>query len=127
MNAEELSKFKKCEWMQSRIPVRDALAMFVPQGQEGDPTIQKAVGRQSISRWYPVEGGHRVLIEYDGRDYDKDLFTIEKGGFDHEHCDHCSERIEPMALCWVTKTGHYVILCVPCYKRHIQRPWWRFW
>ena len=129
MNDQDIAKLSTLKWMQSRIPALDALVSFIPKGQESEPAIKEAMSRHSCSRWYPVEGGHRLLIPYEGGTYDTERFTIEQGVWDHENCDVCNERIPPMTLCWVTKSGHYVILCTGCHQRHVQskRPWWRFW
>ncbi len=62
-----------------------------------------------------VDGGHRVLILYEGGDYDTNRFSLLRGGWDHEHCTRCSCRIEPMTLCWVTEDGPYIVLCEECH------------
>jgi hypothetical protein len=83
------------------------------------------------SRWFPVQGGHRVLMPFDGGAYDANRFTFEAEAWDHEHCDVCSEQISAMVLCHVTEPGHpYVLLCTPCFQEHVtsqRRPWWKFW
>lgn len=129
MDEQDIAKLSILKWTQSRIPALDALVLFVPLGQEKDPVVEAAIKQCSSSRWYPVEGGNRLLIPYQGETYDTERFTIEKGAWDHEHCNVCGKTIEPMTLCWVTKSGHYVILCTGCYQRHVQvrRPWWHFW
>jgi hypothetical protein len=125
MNRTELSQLPKYRWMKSCIPPIDALATFVPHGSEQEAAI---VGQ---SRWYPVEGGHRVLMPYEGQEYDASRFTLESGTWDHEHCKVCAERIFPMTLCYVTEPSEaYLLLCSSCFESHViskQRPWWKFW
>ena len=98
-------------FMPSRIPALDALEVFVPDGGTADPEV-----REVPSRWYPVEGGHRVLLLYEGGPYSTDRFTLVKGGWDHEHCSRCRAHIPPMTLCWVTERGEYVLLDKKCYE-----------
>ena len=107
--------FKKLTYHSSRIPALDALSAFVVD-EDNDAIVQAAAKRAGFSRWYPENGGHKVLIPYEGGPYDSDRFTIEKGGWDHEHCKRCGETIEPMTLCWVSTDSQHVILCEPCHK-----------
>jgi hypothetical protein len=116
MSDENDSRFAVLTYHQSRIPVLDALSAFVADGVE-DPIVQATVERVGYSRWYPEQGGHRVLILYEGGPYDTDRFTIEKGAWDHEHCKRCGGTIEPMTLCWVSTGGAYVILCESCHTQ----------
>jgi hypothetical protein len=108
------------EWLQqftfakSRIPKLDALSVFVPHGGESDPTISEQHARVGFSRWFPVEGGHRVLFPYEGGDFDASRFSIEHEAWDHETCKICRAHIPSMTLCWVTQDGPYVILCSAC-------------
>jgi hypothetical protein len=101
---------------ESRIPALDALSTFVPDGEEPSG-ILKAPLDQMPSRWYPVTGGHKVLILYEGGEYDRTQFTIEEKAWDHEHCNVCKARIPSMTLCWVTQSGPWVLLCSECKKR----------
>jgi hypothetical protein len=101
--------------MRSRIPALEALTAFVPTGEHPAPGIQAAIDSAGSSRWYPLEGGHRLLIRYDGGAYDPAYFTVEPGGWDHEHCDRCAENIPSMTLCWVTERDPYVLLCNTCH------------
>jgi len=112
---EELSKYRRLEFHQSRIPALDALEVFLPEGAEQDEAVRELTNRTGFSRWRPVEGGHQVLILYEGGSYDSQRFTLRKGAWDHEHCKRCVSRIEPMTLCWVSTTGH-IILCDDCHR-----------
>jgi hypothetical protein len=98
--------------MPSRIPIRNALVAFVAEGAE-PPPLPYASGE---SRWYPVQGGHRLAIPYDGQPLKDSAFRVEEKLWDHSTCDHCSKRIPAMTLCYVTASGTYVGLCVDCYE-----------
>jgi hypothetical protein len=111
----ELEEFRRFSYMESRIPRLDALEVFVPSGAENDETLNEVRNRTGFSRWLPVDGGHRVLILYEGGEYDPNRFSLIRGGWDHEHCTRCSCRIEPMTLCWVTREGPYIVLCHECH------------
>jgi hypothetical protein len=110
----EIAELARFEWMQSRIPALDALVAFVPDAPRDAAIDSFAMSHRS--RWYPVQGGHRVVVSLDGRPkYDANRWHVEKGAWDHEHCDLCGERIPPMTLCWVTKFDPYVLLCDQCH------------
>ena len=106
----------KLTFMPSRIPALDALEVFLPDGAQPDPELQEIQSRTGQARWYPVEGGHRVLILYEGGGYNPERFSLAKGAWDHEHCSRCGETVEPMTLCWVTDAGPYVLLDEKCYR-----------
>ena len=132
MTDQEVSELLKYPWMESRIPARDALSTFVSDAPAPDPVIAEIQERTGGSRWFPVQGGHRVLMPFDGGSYDSSRFTIESRAWDHEHCDVCGEQIPAMTLCHVTEPEQpYILLCATCYERHVasrqQRRWWRFW
>ena len=121
MAKEERAQLSQYAWMPSRIPARDALSRFVPEGSGPDPLIAEAEKPVGCSRWYPVEGGHRVLILYEGQPYDPKMFSIERGVWDHEHCDSCGERIGPMELCYVTEPDEpYFLLCAACFAKEVS-------
>jgi hypothetical protein len=101
--------------MESRIPALDALETFVPNGAEHDTELENVRARTGFSRWYPTKGGHRVLILYEGGEYDRSRFSVTKGGWDHEHCKRCNVTIESMTRCWVTTDEPYILLCDGCH------------
>jgi hypothetical protein len=132
MTEEELAQLPTLPWMQSRIPTLDALTTFAPDDGSGpDPVIADTLDRMGgSSRWYPVAGGHRVLIRYNGGSYDPRRFKLEPRAWDHEHCDACNKHISAMTLCWVTRSGFYFLLCTDCHLRYVasrKRKWWEFW
>jgi hypothetical protein len=116
MAAENDAQYRQFAYHASRIPALDALSAFVADGAP-DPAVQEMVSRLGMSRWYPENGGHRVLILYEGGPYDSSRFSIEKGAWDHEHCKRCGERIPSMSLCWMSTNGPCIILCESCHKR----------
>jgi hypothetical protein len=110
----EIDELRGFEWMQSRIPALDALVHFVPDAPR-DAEVD-AFATSHRSRWYPVEGGTHVVVSMDGEpDYDPSKWKVEKGAWDHEHCDLCSDNIPAMTLCWVTRYDPYVLLCDACH------------
>lgn len=118
MNTNDiLWPYRMLQFAQSRIPVLDALSTFVPTGHDDDPDVLAAINVKGASRWFPVDGGHELLIPYEGQPFDERRFKIAKGGWDHEHCKACSANIEPMTLCWVTESGPYLILCDACHQK----------
>jgi hypothetical protein len=123
MDKQEIFKrFKAFRFMQSRIPALDALAAFVPHGQEKDSVVEAATKLKGCARWFPVDGGHKVLIPYEGQEYDQAQFAVEKQAWDHEHCKACGADIDPMTLCWVTEPGSpFVILCTSCHDELNER------
>jgi hypothetical protein len=100
--------------MESRIPPLDALSTFVPDNQTPRGSVKETLDRIGFSRWYPEPGGHRVLLPYDGGEYDSLHFRLEPKVWDHEHCKICGETIPAMALCWVTQEGPFIVLCRNC-------------
>jgi hypothetical protein len=106
--------------MESRIPARPALSLFVPTGAETASFVAALQARLHQSRWFPASGGHRVLMPFDDGPYDASRCTVEAAAWDHEHCDCCAERIPAMTLCHVTQPGEpYVLLCGECHARHV--------
>jgi hypothetical protein len=75
--------------------------------------------KEHPARWYPEQGGHRVLVLYEGGAYDSATFHLEEESWDHEHCDVCGGQIAAMELCQVTSRGPYIALCANCYRRHV--------
>ena len=119
MTDEQYDMLPILRWMPSRIPKRQALVTFFPDGPECPEPIRAAVEERGQSRWYPQAGGHRVLILYEGGPYDSAAFTVDPEGWDHEDCDMCNQRIAAMELCYVTESGDYIALCNLCYKKEV--------
>jgi len=102
-------------WMSCRIPVRDALATFVTRDSV-DFSPPRPVYE---TRWFPRPDGYRVLIPHDGGPFDANVFHIEHGAWDHVTCNSCNVRIKAMTLCYVTKSGAFLVLCTMCYEREV--------
>ncbi len=68
-------------------------------------------------RLYPADSGYLLKWPYQGQAYDPNLFRIELGGWDHEHCSVCDATIEVDEVCWITKRGSFYVLCRPCHRR----------
>jgi len=110
---DELAGFA---WMESRIPAQPGLVAFVPDGAR-DPAVG-ALAATHPSRWYPQEGGTRVVVLFDDDlEFDPTRWHVEQGAWDHEHCDMCEEHIPSMTLCWVTEVDPYVLLCDACHAK----------
>jgi hypothetical protein len=109
--------YRELKFMKSRFPALDALSAFVPTGHENDEEIQKMSSQFGNSRWFSIDGGHKVLFLYKGENYNKEFFSIEKEAWDHEHCKECGDSIPSMNLCWVTESGPFVVLCTGCYEK----------
>ena len=112
----DLKELRRLKFMPSRIPLQDALETFVPTDAPPDDELQEITSRTGSARWYPVEGGHRVLILFQGGSYDPQRFTLQRDAWDHEHCSHCGDTIPSMTLCWVTASGEYIVLDEKCYR-----------
>lgn len=117
MTDDEIRGLRDLAWIPSRIPKRKALVTFVPEEPPCPPALELAM-RGTSTRWYPVSGGHRVLILHERATFDSTLFTLEPEGWDHEDCDICGDQIPLMTLCHVTKYGRYFALCERCYQEH---------
>jgi hypothetical protein len=123
-SSDPFAEYRALEFMASRIPIQDALVVFVPEGAGLNPVVHATITGHAQSRWYPRPGGHEVLVPYGGEPHDATLFTVRPGAWDHETCTHCRAHIPPMTLCWVTPSGWYVLLCETCYIqfRSTRRP-----
>lgn len=119
MTSDELTWLRELRFAPSRIPRLDAISTFVPTGSETDPVIAEAQARTGFSRWFPVEGGHKVMFPFDdGGSYDTSRFQLEPEAWDHETCKVCRDPIPAMTLCWVTEAGPFVVLCERCHATH---------
>lgn len=112
---DELSELRQLRYHPSRMPALDVLEIFVPNGAPRDSELVEVQARTGRSRWYPVEGGHRVLVLYQGGAFNERRFSLRKGVWDHEHCKRCGDRIVQMTLCWVSRDPSFTILCAKCH------------
>lgn len=99
-------------------PGMDALVALIPQGQEIPSEIKRALDEAGTGRWFPFEGGWKVVCPYDGQDFDPSLFSIEEGAWTHEHCDGCETTVNVGDSCWVAEEDdECFLLCDDCYGR----------
>lgn len=122
---DSFAEYRGLDFMESRIPIQDALVAFVPAEVPLDPRIEAVTSEHAECLWFPRPGGVEVMVPYAGGPFDEDVFTVRVGGWDHETCTRCLTRIPPMTLCWVTPSGRYVLLCAICYEtfsRGISKP-----
>ena len=113
---DDLVELRRLQFQQSRIPALDALEIFVPDKAPPDPELDELRGRTGHSRWYPVPGGHRVLVLYETGPFNAARFVLRKGAWAHEHCKRCRDQIPCMTLCWVSTDDSYTILCEACHQ-----------
>jgi hypothetical protein len=99
----------------------DALVVFIPKGKEPPPEVKKVLDEAGPQRFYPKDGGHLVKCPYIGESFDKTLFTIEKDGWDHEHCDNCGTTIDVGESYWVSETDEIILICDSCYQKLQQK------
>jgi hypothetical protein len=100
----------------------DALVAVIAKEQETSPQVKRTVDDAGEGRWYPVEGGWKVMCPYTGQSFDGDLFHIEKGGWNHVHCDGCQGSIDTGVSCWVAETeDDYFVICDNCHDRLKER------
>jgi hypothetical protein len=118
---DKYAKFRALRFMESRIPALDALCVFIPEGTQPTGSVKETIARIGSMRWYPVPGGHRVLLPFEGGEYDHSRFTLEPKAWDHEHCDACDAHILAMTLCWVTESGPTFLLCESCHEEMSAR------
>ena len=99
-------------------PGMDALVAVIPKDKETPAEVKQVEDDAGEGRWFPFEGGWKVVCPYTGQDFDPDLFHIEKDAWDHVHCDGCHASIDTGVSCWVAEMedGHFVV-CDTCYDR----------
>jgi hypothetical protein len=97
MDADTFGHYRQLTFMETRVPALDALSVFIREGQLLEGRVRDRL-EQGPNRWYPAEGGQRVLLLYEGGDFEADLFTIEPKAWDHEHCTRCRAHIPAMTL-----------------------------
>jgi hypothetical protein len=117
MNSSKLADLTKAHFHPTRVPVIDALVAFVATDKKPAPAVQEQLDARGLCRWYPTEGGHFVKMPYQGDPVPVEHFRVEPGGWDHEHCDGCGDRIDVGAKCWVTRDANFALICGPCHKK----------
>ena len=98
-------------------PEMDALVVFVPKGQKPPPEVQRVLDEAGPQRWFPVDGGNVVKCPSVVDTYDERLFKLEKGGWDHEHCDSCGRTINVGEPCWAAEEAdEFFLICDVCHQ-----------
>ena len=95
----------------------DALVVFIPEGQEPSPEVKKVLDEIGPQRFYPKEGGYLVKCPSVIASFDENLFTIEKDGWNHEHCDSCGTTIDVGESYWISETDEIILVCNGCYQQ----------
>ena len=126
LDAELIARLPTLAWMKSRIPAIDALETIVRDDDPKKRDLWHVIEAFHRSRWSPISIGHRVLVPYEGQEYDPKVFEIAIGAWDHEHCDLCDLHIPAMTLLWVTREDPYVQLRERCFRQRVRKPWWNF-
>ena len=112
--SDRWAEFRGLPFVPSRIPAIDALVAFIPNGQPIHRVVQETLDRIGFSRWFPVSGGHELLMPYEDGQYDRSEFKVRPKAWDHETCSSCRERVPAMTSCWVTEDGPFQVLCGAC-------------
>lgn len=88
----------------------------VPESAALPRRVRALIGATDC-RWYPVgNGAHLVKWPHPGGALPAGV-SIERGGWDHEHCSCCERRIEAGRTFWQTRRGSCFWLCPSCYRR----------
>jgi hypothetical protein len=96
----------------------DALVAIVPKDRETPTKVKQTVDDAGEGRWFPFEGGWKVMCPYTDQSFDPDVFVVEKGGWTHEHCDGCQGTIGVGDSCWVAEAEEGCsVICDTCYNR----------
>lgn len=105
-------------FQETSFPGMDALVAFIPKGQDIPSEVKQIVDDAEAGRWFPHEGGWKVVCPYTGQDFNSDLFAVENGGWEHEHCDACQGTISVGDSCRVAQTpDECFVICGNCYSK----------
>jgi hypothetical protein len=96
---------------------QDAIIAIAPVPGGPAPPVREKLDEPFPHRLYPIDSGFLVKWPYQGEDYDPRHFQIERGGWDHEHCEACNAVIRIDDECWYTEGDSTSILCGTCYDR----------
>ncbi len=112
-----LEDMSRGQFQEAKYPKMDALISVIAPGKEPSAKVKQTVDDAGEGRWHPFEGGWKVTCPYFNQNYDRDLFTIEKDGWDHGHCDACNATIDAGGSCWVNHPDNDFIICGDCYQK----------
>jgi hypothetical protein len=94
----------------------DALVIFIPKGQERSDEVQRVLDEAGSRREFPQDNGYIIRCPNVVDSFDKTLFEVEKGGWEHEHCDTCGRTIDVGDPYWISEDEVYLI-CDSCYQK----------
>lgn len=119
---DPLERFNADMFHKTVCPETDALVVFVPNDQELSPEIKKVLDEAGPQRWFPQDDGNIVKCPNVVKTFDKTIFKLEKGGWDHEHCYTCGTCIDAGKSCWIAKKGDYqFLICEKCFQKLKKR------
>jgi hypothetical protein len=98
----------------------DALVARVRESAPVPGPVKAKIDESLPSRWYPVGDGYLVKWQHDRSGVTSEDFSVEAGGWDHEHCDACNRTVDVGDTVWVTVRGSFYKLCPYCYRQVAQ-------
>ena len=113
----QLRKFRRRKFNRARVLNTDALVAFLPSPGSIPAEVEERKELAAEMRLYPAQDGYWLKWPYDGSSFDPNLFHVESGGWDHEHCSSCNATIGVNKVCWITERGSFVILCDACHRQ----------
>ena len=99
----------------------DALVVFIPKGQKPSEEVQRVLYEAGVSRHYMKDGGSVIKCPYVAESFDNKLFKIEKGGWEHEHCDTCNNIISVGDSYWISEGDEVYLVCENCHQEIKKR------
>ena len=114
---EFLKRLKAEMFIEEKYAARDALVVLVREGEEPSEEVRQVLQAAGPQRWFPTEGGHLVKCPVIEGEFDKEIFSVEEGGWDHEHCIKCSGDIHAGDTCWLAEKDRGVLICDECCKK----------
>lgn len=99
----------------------DALVVFIPKGQKPSKEVQRVLDEAGRRRYYMKDGGRIIKCPYVVESFDNKLFKIEKGGWEHEHCDTCNSIISAGDSYWISDENEFYLICNNCYQEIKER------
>jgi hypothetical protein len=116
-----LRKLRRRVFCRVQVAGADALVAVLANQSEEPPAFRAMSELAGYQRLYPTESGFVLKWPYQGQAYDPNVFRLEPGGWDHEHCSACEASIKTNETCWITKRGSFYVLCKLCGRR-LKKP-----
>ena len=99
----------------------DALVVFIPKGQKPSKEVQRVLDEAGSQRHYMKDRGNIIKCPFVVESFDNTLFEIEKGGWEHEHCDICNSTISVGDSYWISEENEVYLICNNCYREIKER------